>query len=86
MGVTSSSQNFEDLNREKGVSSSRERSEIKTYTVVDGQRADIENSSTEIVDDNLAFSIGLVKTVGDSGSGGLVDDTEGVMVPAFLVA
>jgi hypothetical protein len=45
-------------------------------TIIDGEKGDIEGSTTEIVDDDLGFTTLLVKTVGDSGSGGLVDDTE----------
>ena len=60
MGVTSSSQDFED-------------------TIVDRQEGHIEGSSSEIVDNDLAFTLRLlVETVGDGGGGGLVDDTEDV--------
>ncbi len=45
-------------------------------TVVDGEKGDIESSTTEIVDDDLGFATLLVETVGDGGSGRLVDDTE----------
>jgi hypothetical protein len=45
-------------------------------TVVDGEKRNIEGSSSEIVDDDLGFTALLVKTVGDSGGGRLVDDTE----------
>jgi hypothetical protein len=47
-------------------------------TVVDSQDGDIESTTTEIVDDDLAFLVGLVQTVGEGGGGGLVDDTENV--------
>ena len=45
-------------------------------TIVDGEEGHIEGSSTEIVDDDLGFTALLVETVGDGGSGRLVDDTE----------
>lgn len=45
-------------------------------TVVDGEERDIEGSSSEIVDDDLGLSTLFVKSVGDSGGGRLVDDTE----------
>jgi NAD-specific glutamate dehydrogenase len=45
-------------------------------TIIDGKEGDIESSSSEIVDDDLGFTTLLVETVGDGGSGGLVDDTE----------
>ncbi len=45
-------------------------------TLLDGQERDIEGTTTEIVDDDLALAVGLVKTIGDSGGGGLVDDTQ----------
>ena len=48
------------------------------HTVVDAEERDIECSSSEIVDDDLALATLLVKTVGDGGGGGLVDDTENV--------
>ena len=47
-------------------------------TVVDSQDGNIESTTTEIVDDDLAFLVGLVQTVGEGGGGGLVDDTENV--------
>ena len=49
---------------------------MKTYTVVDGQQADVESSTTEIVDDDLRLAALLVKAVCDSSGSGLVDDTE----------
>ena len=46
-------------------------------TLLDGQERHIEGSSTEIENENVALADGLlVKTVGDGGSGGLVDDTK----------
>lgn len=45
-------------------------------TVVDGEEGHIEGSTTEIVDDDLGLSTLLVETVGDGGSGRLVDDTK----------
>ena len=48
-------------------------------TLLDGQERHIESSTTEIEDENVALADGLlVKTVSDSGSGRLVDDTEDV--------
>ena len=47
-------------------------------TLVDGQERDIKGTTTEIVDNDLALTVSLVKTVGDGGGGGLVDDTEDV--------
>lgn len=48
--------------------------------VFDGKKRDIESSSSQVVDDNLAFSFAVlsVKTVGDSCGGRLVDNTEDV--------
>ena len=45
-------------------------------SVIDGEKGDIESSTTEIVDDDLRFATFLVKTVGDGCSGRLVDDTK----------
>jgi len=45
-------------------------------TVVDGEKGNIEGSSSEIVNDDLGFTALLVETVGDGGGGRLVDDTE----------
>ena len=47
-------------------------------TVVDRQKGDIEGTTTKIVDDNLALITGLVQSVGDSGGGRFVDNTENV--------
>lgn len=49
-------------------------------TTLDVQEGDIESTTTEIVDQDVALLLGLTstETVGDSGSGGLVDDTEDV--------
>jgi hypothetical protein len=47
-------------------------------TVVDGKEGDIERSSSEVVDDDVALATGLVESVGDGGGGRLVDDTENV--------
>jgi hypothetical protein len=58
-------------------------------TIINGKERNIKRSSSEIVDDDLRFSAFLVETVGDSGGGGFVDDTENVrpaIVPASLVA
>jgi hypothetical protein len=46
-------------------------------TLLNGQDGDIESSSSEIEDKNVLLTLGLlVKTVGDSGGGRLVDDSE----------
>ena len=45
-------------------------------TLFDGKDGNIESTTTEIVDDDLGFTTLLVKTIGDSGSGGFVDNTK----------
>ena len=46
-------------------------------TLLNGQDGDIESSTSEIEDENVLFTLGLlVKTVGDGGGSGLVDDSE----------
>ena len=46
-------------------------------TLFNGQKGDIEGSSTEIEDENVTLASDLlVETVGDGSGGGLVDDTE----------
>lgn len=47
-------------------------------TVVDGQERNIKGTTTKIVDNDLALAIGLVQTIGNSGGGGLVDNSEDV--------
>ena len=48
-------------------------------TLLDGQERNIESTTTKIEDENVALALNLlVKTVGNGGSGGLVDDTEDV--------
>jgi hypothetical protein len=47
-------------------------------TIVNGKERNIKCSSSEIVDDDLRFAALLVKTVGDSGGTGFVNDTENV--------
>ena len=47
-------------------------------SVVDGEERDIEGSSSEIVDDDVAFSTSLVESVGDGGGSRFVDDSEDV--------
>ena len=48
-------------------------------TLLDGQERDIEGSSTEIEDEDVALALRLLaETAGDGGRGGLVDDTEDV--------
>ena len=46
--------------------------------VVDRQKRHIEGTTTKIVNNDLALVTGLIKTVSDSGGGGLVDNTEDV--------
>ena len=65
----------EILTTKVGVTSGSENLED---TVVNGEERNIESTTTKIVDNDLALTIGLVKTVGNSGGGGLVDDTEDV--------
>ena len=47
-------------------------------TVLNGEEGDIEGTTTEIEDENVLLTLLLVETVGNSGGGGLVDDTEDV--------
>ena len=48
-------------------------------TLLDGQEGNIECSSSEIEDEDITLTDGLlIETVGDSSSSGLVDDTEDV--------
>jgi hypothetical protein len=48
----------------------------------DGEKGDIESTTTEIEDENgallLVLVVGGIETVGDGGSGRLVDDTENI--------
>jgi len=45
-------------------------------TVLNGEEGHIESATTEIEDENVLLTLSLfVETVGDSGGGGLVDDT-----------
>jgi hypothetical protein len=47
--------------------------------ILNGKNGDIESTTTKIVDKNLALLlVNLVKTVGESGGGGLVNDAENV--------
>lgn len=66
---------IEILTTEMGVTSGSQDLED---TVIDGEKGDIEGTTTEIVDDDLSLTVSLVKTVSDSGGGGLVDDSENV--------
>ena len=43
---------------------------------VNGEKRNVERSTTEIVDDDLGFTTLLVKTIGDGGGGRLVDDVK----------
>ena len=48
-------------------------------TLLDGQKGDIEGTSSEIEDEDVALALSLlVETVSDSGRSRLVDDTEDV--------
>ena len=47
-------------------------------SLLDGEEGDIEGSSSEIEDEDVLLLSLLVESVGDSGGGGLVDDTEDV--------
>lgn len=47
-------------------------------TLVDGQQGHIEGTTTKIVDNDVALLVSLVKTVGNGGRSGLVNDTEDV--------
>src|SRR4051812_19394049 len=49
-------------------------------TALDVQQRHIEGTTTEIVDEDVPLLVRLsgTETVGDSGGGGLVDDTENV--------
>lgn len=49
-------------------------------TTLDVEEGNIESTTTEIVDEDVALLLGLAgtETVGNGGSGGLVDDTENV--------
>lgn len=49
------------------------------HTIVNGKKGYIESTSTQIEHKDVLLSISLVvKTVGDSGCGWLVDDTEDI--------
>jgi hypothetical protein len=49
-------------------------------TTLDVEEGDIESTTAKIVDENVALLVGLsgTKTVGNGGSGRLVDDTKNV--------
>ena len=64
----------EVLTTEMGVSSGGLDGEDLT---LDGEKGDIESSSSEIEDENSSLVGGLlIETVSNGGSGGLVDDSE----------
>lgn len=67
----------EVLTTQMGVTSGGLDSEDTTLDVEEG---DIEGTTTKIVDEDVALLVGLTstETVGDGGSGRLVDDTEDV--------
>jgi len=64
---------IEILSSEMGISSSSNDFE---NSVVDSEEGYIEGTTTEIEDNNVLFSLFLVHTVGNSGGGRLVNDTE----------
>jgi hypothetical protein len=64
---------IEILSSEMGISSSSDDFE---NTVVDSEEGHIEGTTTKIEDNNVLLSLFLVHTVGNSGGGGLVDNTE----------
>mmetsp|Transcript_11327 Transcript_11327/g.16686 ORF Transcript_11327/g.16686 Transcript_11327/m.16686 type:complete len:212 (+) Transcript_11327:1267-1902(+) len=45
------------------------------YTIVDGQKSNIESSTTKIENKNIGLSSSLVHTVSNGGSGRLIDNT-----------
>ena len=67
----------EVLTTQVGVSSSSLDGE---NTTLDVKKRDIESTTTKIVDEDVPLLVRLsgTETVGDSGGGGLVDDTENV--------
>ena len=44
--------------------------------LVDSEDGDIESTTSEIVDEDVGVLCFLVESVGDSGGGGLIDDSE----------
>ena len=65
----------EILTTETGVTSGSQDLE---NALLDGKKGHIESTTTQVVDDDLTLLTGLIKTVGDSGGGGLVDNAEDV--------
>jgi hypothetical protein len=64
------------LSTQVGVSGSRLDLED---TLLDGQEGDIEGTTTQVEDEDVALTGGLlVETVGNGRGGGLVDDTKDV--------
>jgi hypothetical protein len=46
-------------------------------TVVDREKRNVECATSEVIDNDPGFRLGLlVKTVGDGGSGGFIDNAE----------
>ena len=45
-------------------------------TVLDGEKRDIKGTTTKVVDDDLRFTVLLVKTIGNGSGSRLVDDTK----------
>lgn len=66
---------IEILTTEMGVTSGSQNLE---NALVDGQKRDIKGTTTKIVDNDLSLLLSLVQTIGDSGGGGLVDNSEDV--------
>eukprot|EP00759_Apiculatamorpha_spiralis_P028524 PhF_6_TR31118/c1_g1_i1/m.45547 len=46
-------------------------------SVINGQKGNIERTATQVEDEDVALSL-LAQTIGDGGSGGLIDDTSDV--------
>lgn len=47
-------------------------------TFINREKRDIKGTPSKIVNDDLAFTLGLVKSIGDGSSGGLIDDSKNV--------
>lgn len=65
---------IEILTAEVGITGSSQNLED---TVIDGEKRNIECATSEVIDDDPGFGLGLlVKAVGDGSGRGFVDDTE----------
>ena len=78
---------IEILTTEVGITSSSQ--DLKD-TVIDREKRDVKCATSEVIDDDPGFGLGLlVKAVGDSSGGGFIDDTEdphAAIVPASFLA